>query len=359
MTLLLIRHASAGDADQWQGDDRVRPLDSKGIRQAEAHRPASGRVRPRTHHLEPLSALRPDGRAARPLTWAGDRGRRRARRRPPRRRRVRPRAVARARCGRVHPRRPALAREPALQERIGLGARRSGRAGRLPAAAGLRRLRPRPVRAARGPHPRAGRRARRPAERRACVAPPPARLRLLRASPRARARGHSPARARATSVAPRASWPVARALALSVRPTRRRSARAVPPVASAARGSGGASPEKQRSTSASAAATSSGRGGSCAKQRWASRREPMSRDLNHTGPSSGVPKTICVEPPPTSQTAMLAGGEGRAATAPANANRPSSSALRAWTWAPVAAARAATSCSPFSACLPGAATSTS
>ncbi len=36
MTLLLIRHASAGDSDQWQGDDRLRPLDSKGRRQAEA-----------------------------------------------------------------------------------------------------------------------------------------------------------------------------------------------------------------------------------------------------------------------------------------------------------------------------------
>lgn len=36
MTLLLIRHASAGDADQWQGDDRLRPLDSTGHRQAEA-----------------------------------------------------------------------------------------------------------------------------------------------------------------------------------------------------------------------------------------------------------------------------------------------------------------------------------
>jgi 8-oxo-dGTP diphosphatase len=35
MTLLLIRHASAGDAGQWQGDDRLRPLDAKGRRQAE------------------------------------------------------------------------------------------------------------------------------------------------------------------------------------------------------------------------------------------------------------------------------------------------------------------------------------
>jgi len=36
MTLLLIRHASAGDSGQWQGDDRLRPLDAKGRRQAEA-----------------------------------------------------------------------------------------------------------------------------------------------------------------------------------------------------------------------------------------------------------------------------------------------------------------------------------
>ncbi len=36
MTLLLIRHASAGDAGQWQGDDRLRPLDAKGRHQAEA-----------------------------------------------------------------------------------------------------------------------------------------------------------------------------------------------------------------------------------------------------------------------------------------------------------------------------------
>ena len=36
MTLLLVRHASAGDANDWQGDDRLRPLDAKGRRQAEA-----------------------------------------------------------------------------------------------------------------------------------------------------------------------------------------------------------------------------------------------------------------------------------------------------------------------------------
>ena len=36
MTLLLIRHASAGDRDAWAGDDRLRPLDRRGRRQADA-----------------------------------------------------------------------------------------------------------------------------------------------------------------------------------------------------------------------------------------------------------------------------------------------------------------------------------
>jgi 8-oxo-dGTP diphosphatase len=34
MTLLLIRHASAGDRDDWVGDDRLRPLDGRGRNQA-------------------------------------------------------------------------------------------------------------------------------------------------------------------------------------------------------------------------------------------------------------------------------------------------------------------------------------
>jgi 8-oxo-dGTP diphosphatase len=34
MTLLLIRHASAGDRDDWVGDDRPRPLDARGRKQA-------------------------------------------------------------------------------------------------------------------------------------------------------------------------------------------------------------------------------------------------------------------------------------------------------------------------------------
>ena len=33
--MLLIRHGRAGDSDAWEGDDRLRPLDEKGRRQAE------------------------------------------------------------------------------------------------------------------------------------------------------------------------------------------------------------------------------------------------------------------------------------------------------------------------------------
>lgn len=35
-TLLVVRHGSAGDPERWEGDDRLRPLDEKGLRQAEA-----------------------------------------------------------------------------------------------------------------------------------------------------------------------------------------------------------------------------------------------------------------------------------------------------------------------------------
>jgi 8-oxo-dGTP diphosphatase len=33
--VLLVRHARAGDRTEWEGDDRLRPLDGKGRRQAE------------------------------------------------------------------------------------------------------------------------------------------------------------------------------------------------------------------------------------------------------------------------------------------------------------------------------------
>lgn len=36
MTAYLIRHAKAGDREEWTGDDRLRPLTKAGFRQAEA-----------------------------------------------------------------------------------------------------------------------------------------------------------------------------------------------------------------------------------------------------------------------------------------------------------------------------------
>lgn len=38
MTVVLLRHASAGRRSDWEGDDRLRPLDCRGHAQAEALR---------------------------------------------------------------------------------------------------------------------------------------------------------------------------------------------------------------------------------------------------------------------------------------------------------------------------------
>jgi len=40
MSVILLRHASAGDRDAWTGDDRVRPLDAAGRAEAAALRGA-------------------------------------------------------------------------------------------------------------------------------------------------------------------------------------------------------------------------------------------------------------------------------------------------------------------------------
>jgi 8-oxo-dGTP diphosphatase len=36
MSVLLLRHVWAGDSAEWEGDDRVRPIDERGMKQAEA-----------------------------------------------------------------------------------------------------------------------------------------------------------------------------------------------------------------------------------------------------------------------------------------------------------------------------------
>lgn len=42
MSVVLLRHASAGDRETWEGDDRLRPLDKRGRKQAKALRDRLG-----------------------------------------------------------------------------------------------------------------------------------------------------------------------------------------------------------------------------------------------------------------------------------------------------------------------------
>ena len=68
MPLLVVRHALAGHQSEWEGDDRLRPLDEKGRRQAaglpgllarfEIARIASGSYLRCTQTVEPLSEQR-------------------------------------------------------------------------------------------------------------------------------------------------------------------------------------------------------------------------------------------------------------------------------------------------------------
>lgn len=46
MRLILVRHGQAGRKSEWNGDDAVRPLDSKGRRQAQVLAKPLGRFRP-------------------------------------------------------------------------------------------------------------------------------------------------------------------------------------------------------------------------------------------------------------------------------------------------------------------------
>ena len=68
MALLVVRHARAGHRSEWEGDDRLRPLDEKGRRQAaglpsllarfEIARIASGSYLRCMQTVEPLSQQR-------------------------------------------------------------------------------------------------------------------------------------------------------------------------------------------------------------------------------------------------------------------------------------------------------------
>ena len=64
-------------------------------------------------------------------------------------------------------------------------------------------------------------------------------------------------------------------------------------------------------------------GGSPVRNRSVSRTAPTFSERDHAGSPSRVPTTASAEPPPTSQTATHSGSDLAAATAPANASRPS------------------------------------
>lgn len=68
MIVLLVRHARAGDREAWEGDDRLRPVDKKGRKQAEGlvellsdyptERLLSSQYLRCTQTFEPLAAAR-------------------------------------------------------------------------------------------------------------------------------------------------------------------------------------------------------------------------------------------------------------------------------------------------------------
>ena len=244
MTLLLNRHASAGDSVDWQGDDRLRPLDAKGRRQTEALVPAPGRVRARPDRLEPLlRCVQTVEPLARRATW---RSRSTTRSAPTGSTRSRPSSTV---CGgRTRPCAPTAtcrgsATGSSRRDRSGCSTKRA-RACPLPAS----RLGGTKTAVCKGPVEQLEGRTLAQASTRddqrnaePSAAPPSARSHPRQASRRARAEAAARREIDRRTAATRfRAW--ARALALNVRPTRRRSARAVPPVARAARGSGGASP---------------------------------------------------------------------------------------------------------------------
>ena len=90
-----------------------------------------------------------------------------------------------------------------------------------------------------------------------------------------------------------------------------------------------------------------------------SRSEPTLTERTQAGPKSGVPTTISVEPPPTSQTAITPSFTSARATAPAYASLPSSSGETMRTPPLVALASERRSRSGSPPCRPGAVTTVS
>ncbi len=162
MSLLLIRHATAGDRQAWEADDRVRPVDERGRRQSDAlvdtlagytiDRIVSSPYLRCVQSVQPLAEARgleielDEQLGATRLEEVGE-------------------VLERLRgenVGRLHTRRPSVARRPEVQEGRDLDPRRRARAEPLHQAARLvssRRRAFRPV--TRGRRPRGGPRERR------------------------------------------------------------------------------------------------------------------------------------------------------------------------------------------------------
>ena len=137
MSLLLHRHARAGDREEWEGDDRVRPIDKRGRKQAEAlvdalagfaiDRIVSSPYLRCIESVEPLAEARgleielDERLAAHRLDDVPE---------------LLEELDGRAR-GRVHARRASVARGPEVQEGLDLGAERRARAQALHQAACL------------------------------------------------------------------------------------------------------------------------------------------------------------------------------------------------------------------------------
>ena len=128
MPLLLVRHASAGDRTTWEGDDRERPLDDRGRRDAEELVEQLGSFDVQAILTSPYRALCGDGAAARASSRPRDRRARGAGRARSRASRDRTGPLARrSGRGRVRPRRPRLDRVGGAEVEERRGVRRSAR----------------------------------------------------------------------------------------------------------------------------------------------------------------------------------------------------------------------------------------
>ena len=237
MPLLLVRHASAGDRTTWEGDDRERPLDDRGRRDADELVEQLASFHVQAILTSPYRRCVETVRTARSSPRPRDRRAGGAGRGAAGRARDRPRSLARRTgCRRVRARRPRLGRirGAEMEERGRVRARPGARAARGSQAAARRSLSSR-----KAPSRTPPRTTRNGVARRDCssvrITAPAGRVPTRSASmPKRRTSSDAGVSASSASARSRSSRP-------RLPPTMRLSARALPPTASARRGSGGSS----------------------------------------------------------------------------------------------------------------------